>query len=99
CGWLVDAHAFVSITADSDAGHGRSAWAPHAGQTDMRFDRLLIPASRGLSLDECLRLIGGYDLRLLVEAQSSGARAFVEQFDVQRSAARSIIVSAIERTA
>jgi len=99
CGWLVDAQAFVSWSADSDAGSRQSSWAPHSGQTDMGFSNLLIPASRGLSLDECLRLIGGYDLRALVEARDASAGAFVERFDVQRSAARSMVVGAIERTA
>lgn len=29
--WIVDAHAQIAWTADSDAGSGRSLWAPHAG--------------------------------------------------------------------
>ncbi len=99
CCWLVDADALVSWSADSDAGSGLSAWAPHAGQTAMTFQRLVIPASRGLSLRECARLSAHYDVGHLVEAQDAPGGALIEQFDVQRSAARSIVVDAIERTA
>jgi hypothetical protein len=99
CGWLVDADALVSWAADSNAGARSAAWAPHAGQNTMRFDRLIIPASRGLKLDECARLTAGYDLSGLVAADRATGAALVEQFDVQRSAARSIVVGAIEQTA
>jgi hypothetical protein len=99
CGWLVDADSFVSWAADSNAGAGRSAWAPHSGQTAMRFERLLIPASRGLNVDECARLTGRYDMNYLVDARSAPHGPLVEQFDMQRSAARAIVVAAIERTA
>lgn len=100
CCWLVDADALVSWTADSNAGSGRSDWAPHSGQTTMRFENLVVPASRGLSLDECIRLTSAYDVSRLVDAQVGAAPGTIlEQFDVQRSAARSIVVSAIERTA
>lgn len=102
CCWLVDADAFVSWTADSNHGSGRSAWAPHAGQTAMRFDRLVVPASRGLTIDECAKLAGGYNLSALVPAGAHAHvahGAHVEQFDVQRSAARPILIEAIEGTA
>lgn len=99
CGWLVEAEALVSWTADSDAGSRLSSWAPHSGQTQMRFSRMLIPASRGLVLAECQRLVPQYDLRGLVPAANLGGGALVEQFDVQRSAARGIVVDAITRTA
>ncbi len=99
CGWLVDADAFVSWTADSNAGSGRSSWAPHAGQVAMRFQRLLISASRGLSLAECSKLTVRYDVSRLVEARDVAEGGLIEQFDMQRSAARAMIVSAIERTA
>jgi hypothetical protein len=99
CGWLVDADAFVSWAADSNAGSGRSAWAPHSGQNAMRFERLLIPASRGLNVAECARLTGHYDVSRLVDARTATHGALLEQFDMQRSAARATVVSAIERTA
>ena len=99
CGWLVEAEAMVSWTADSDAGSRLSSWAPHSGQTPMTFTGLLIPASRGLTLDECNRLIPTYRMAGLVDARTQSGTAVVEQFDVQRSAARSIVVDAIARTA
>jgi len=45
--WLFDANALVSWAADSNAGSGRSDWAPHSGQVKMRFDNVLVSASRG----------------------------------------------------
>ena len=56
--WAFSAEARVTWTADSDAGSGRSAWAPHSGQQDMTFQDLLVSASRGLTHAECERLAG-----------------------------------------
>ncbi len=96
CGWLVDGDAHVSWTADSDAGAGRSAWAPHAGETPLPFRNVVVPASRGLRLDECVRLVHRYDLAPLVPIGQAAPGAVVEQFDVQRSAARRNVVEALE---
>lgn len=97
--WVFDARALVSWTADTDLGAQRSRWAPHAGQTSMRFASVLVPASRGLSHDECTALTGGYDLATAAHAPNGPSDAVVERFDVQRSAARAIIARAIEATA
>jgi hypothetical protein len=101
--WVFDATALVSWTADSDAGSGRSAWAPHAGQTELEFTRLLVPASRGLTHAECNDLAPAYDVATARPPAEAAAAApegtTAEQFDVQRSAARKAIVGAIERTA
>lgn len=100
CGWLVDGDAHVSWTADSDAGSGRSEWAPHAGERPMPFRRMVVPASRGLRESECTRLVPSYDLAaLLPTASQPGALGIVEQFDVQRSVARRVVVGALEREA
>jgi hypothetical protein len=96
CGWLVDGDAYVSWAADSNAGSGRSAWAPHAGELPMPFRRIVVPASRGLRDTECGRLVPSYDLRALVPRASHPLQGVVEQFDVQRSAARRIVVDALE---
>jgi hypothetical protein len=61
-GWIVDAEALVTWTADSDDGARRSAWAPHSGQVTMRFAAICVPASRGLDDDECRLLCPYYDL-------------------------------------
>lgn len=101
--WVVDAQAGITWTADSDAGSGRSAWAPHAGQISLQFDNITVPASRGLHLDECVKLTPHYDLSRAVSADApkSGidADAVIESFDAQRSAARQQVMRAIENTA
>lgn len=96
--WVVNAQATVAWTADSDEGAKRSAWAPHAGQLPMRFDSLIIPASRGLTLDECRLLVPYYDLRR-TEPIPEGGDEVVESFDAQRSAARKQVQRAIEASA
>ena len=101
-GWLVTAQATVAWTADSDEGSRRSAWAPHAGQVPMRFDAVLVPASRGLDREECLLLAPFYDLgkAVAIETEVTGeVPAMIESFDAQRSAARAIVHRAITATA
>jgi hypothetical protein len=101
--WVVDAQAQISWTADSDAGSGRSAWAPHAGQISLQFDNLAVPATRGLRIDESIKLTPHYDLSLLVscDAERTGidADAAIESFDAQRSAARQLVMRGIENVA
>jgi len=103
-GWLVSAQATVAWTADSDDGTRRSAWAPHAGQVPMRFDAVVVPASRGLDREECRLLTPYYDLDVAVAIDAAappGAEppAMIESFDAQRSAARAIVQRAITATA
>ncbi|MGE0713044.1 MAG: hypothetical protein AB7N76_09670 [Planctomycetota bacterium] len=99
-GWVFSAEALISWTADSDAGAGRSGWAPHAGQSPMRFDRLLVSASRGLTREETHALAQSYALATgLPQPQGGGERPVIEQFDVQRSLARARIAEAIEEVA
>jgi hypothetical protein len=96
--WIFEAEAEVSWTADSDAGAGRSRWAPHAGRTPMTFRQILVPASRGLTMRECEQLTPRFDLA----AQSQGEPppgARMERFDTQRSGARRRVAAAIESTA
>ena len=40
--WIFNARALVSWAADSNADSGRASWAPHAGQTTLDFDNLLL---------------------------------------------------------
>lgn len=107
-GWLVTAEAQVAWTADSDEDAHRSAWAPHAGQVALRFDGILVPASRGLDHEECRLLVPYYDLGRAVAIPPAGEapdpdatepEAMIERFDAQRSAARSVVNRAIEATA
>ena len=95
--WLVNARAQVAWTADSDAGSGRSAWAPHAGVTAIDFGNIVVPASRGLRHDECARLAPHYDLGTV--AGATGGDVPAESFDVQRSAARRHVHRAIDALA
>ncbi len=100
--WIVNAKAQVSWTADSDAGSSRSKWAPHAGTVAIELGNIAVPASRGLTRDECARLVPHYDLAKVkgVSAPSDGEEpAMIESFDAQRSAARAIVQQAIESVA
>jgi hypothetical protein len=97
--WIFDARALISWTADSNAGAGRAAWAPWSGQQAMDFTRILVPASRGLTEQECWTLTERFDLSRATEQLVGPPGAVCESFDVQRSAARATIAAAIERVA
>jgi hypothetical protein len=103
-GWIVNANACVSWTADSDADTWRSDWAPHSGVSQLPFRNLLVSASRGLNLDEARELAPYTQLGQAVPAktapiaQMGPPNTTLEQFDTQRSAARAIISDAIEGT-
>ncbi|HLU68766.1 MAG TPA: hypothetical protein VKZ63_20940, partial [Kofleriaceae bacterium] len=102
--WIFDADADVTWAADSDAGAGRSRWAPHAGSARFTWRDILVSASRGLTSRETSRLAGGYRLdsavRIGEAGRAAGAGAIeddaIEAFDTQRSAARRLIVSTVE---
>jgi hypothetical protein len=96
--WIFDVRADVSWAADSDAGSGRSAWAPHAGRVKFDWRNVLVSASRGLAYHEVARLAPAYDLRQ-AQAVAGSAVAQVESFDVDRSAARQRILDAIHAIA
>jgi hypothetical protein len=99
-GWVFDAHALVSWTADSNAGAHRSAWAPHAGQADLVFDDVLISASRGLTDEEAYTLSPSYSLDGAVpDLETPPDEAILEAFDVQRSQARARITDGIRKAA
>jgi hypothetical protein len=97
--WIVEADAVVSWAADSNHGSGRSAWAPHAGRTDLNFDGLLVSASRGLRSSETHALTRFYDLRTATTEAMSELAPAMEGFELQRSAARREVLAAIEHTA
>ncbi len=97
-GWIFDAQALVTWTADSDAGSGRSAWAPHSGSTRFSWNNIVVSASRGLEAKEVHRLAEGYNLQTARHPDQAPG-SIIEGFDLQRSAARKTIVDAIERNA
>jgi len=99
-GWVFDADAQVTWTADSDSGARQAKWAPHAGEFLIHFDDIVVPATRGLSAAECVRLIPTYALGSGVDqptATEEGATR--ERFELPRSRARARIVEAIQGTA
>ncbi len=97
--WVFDANAAVSWTADSNEGSGRSDWAPHAGQTELEFQNILVSASRGLTKAETRALTRGYSLTVGSNARPERKGAVVEQFDVQRSEARGQVLDAASAVA
>jgi hypothetical protein len=98
-GWMFDAEAEVCWAADSDAGAGRSAWAPHAGRFSMSAKKIVVSASVGLTKAETRGLVGAYDLGKASAQPQGHPNATVEQFTVQRSAARRLISDALESVA
>lgn len=103
--WIFDARARATWAADSDAGSGRSSWAPHAGDAELSFERILVGASRGLTHDEMNGLADAYDLGPALPERSggTGSRApddvVEETFDTQRSAAREKVAHACHNVA
>lgn len=100
--WIVDARARVTWTADSNADARISGWAPHAGETSLTFDGIVVPASRGLEPVECHLLVPYYAIatRLPIDpATVTDLDAPIEGFDTQRSAARAIVQRAIVQSA
>ncbi|MGE0784664.1 MAG: zinc ribbon domain-containing protein [Sandaracinaceae bacterium] len=95
-GWTFDCQALVSWTADSNAGAGRSAWAPHAGQSPLSMRAVLVSASRGLTREETSVLTPHFDLASAQPQPHEMPDALIERFDVQRSAARSIVAEAVK---
>lgn len=99
-GWVVNADALITWTADSDAGAQRAKWAPHSGELRTMLQGLLIPASRGLTAVECSRLIPAYSPGSNSDdAQPQDPEAVLERFELPRSAARSTVIETIRRQA
>ncbi|MEZ4448002.1 MAG: hypothetical protein R3B09_00900 [Nannocystaceae bacterium] len=98
-GWVFDAQVVVSWCCDSEAGSRRAAWAPHAGQGALDLQRVLVPASRGLSDEECRAIAGGYNVASAGPPPPAEEGVLLERFDVQRSAARAAIAAGLERAA
>ena len=97
-GWVFDAEATVTWAADSDADARRSEWAPHSGQTELRFDDVVVSASRGLAARETEWLIPTYDLETAQDAaREPEPGTSVERFDLPRSAARGRVGAFIEQ--
>lgn len=97
--WIFDARARVTWAADSNAGSGRSAWAPHSGDTEIAFERILIGASRGLEDKEMTALASAYDLGPSTSNPTRDDSVLEETFDVQRTAARERVARACEAIA
>ena len=96
-GWVFDAQAEVSWAADTDHDTHRSDWAPHAGRTEISYDDVVVPASRGLSRDEIALLLPSYDLGSVDGGIDLIVDATLERFDVPRSTARARLIQAVER--
>lgn len=100
-GWVVQARAAVTWTADSNEGRIHADWAPHSGEVVLDFHGICVPATRGLTPAECERLIPHYNMARAVpiDQRGPGEPAVLESFDAQRSYARVVAQRAIERFA
>lgn len=101
-GWVFDARATVSWAADTDQDSHRSDWAPHAGQTELDYDDVVVPATRGLTQEEIALLLPSYDLgsaAAVADLVDLVDHATLERFDVPRSTARARLVKAVELVA
>ncbi|MEM6992402.1 MAG: zinc ribbon domain-containing protein [Myxococcota bacterium] len=98
-GWMFEAEGSMTWAADSNAGSRRSDWAPHSGAAPLSLRNVVVPASRGLTEAECRGLVRRYDISNAAPEPHGHAGATVEQFAVQRSAARRIITKALEASA
>jgi hypothetical protein len=99
-GWVFLADALVSWAGDSDYERRKADWAPHAGQLEMPFRDILVPATRGLSEAEATHLTSSYRLdSARDQPEGTGGRPTVEQFDIRRSAARHRVAEAMSRLA
>ena len=96
--WVFDADAKISWSADSNAGAGLSSWAPHAGQHSLRFDDIVVSASRGLTAEETNSLVNYYQLETIEPLDTVDITAR-EHFDAQRSMARTVIAAHLEKRA
>lgn len=97
--WVFDAESFVSWAADSNADSHRSAWAPHAGQSNVNFDNILASASRGLSPGEVGVITPGMNLSSVRDNPEGAQDATLEQFDMQRSQARGTVTATLNTIA
>lgn len=97
--WVFDADTRISWTADSNAGSRRSSWAPHAGQTNVRFSNILSSASRGISTEEAVAVSRGVDLNTCQATPVGNEHATLEQFDVPRSQARQRVYHTLQNLA
>ena len=97
-GWVVDANVFATWTADSNAGADKAKWAPHSGELQSQFSGLIIPATRGLSANECARLIPTYAIKSATAPSEDGnEQVELERFEMPRSFARARIIGVLER--
>src|SRR5690606_13444885 len=83
----------------SDQGGHHADWAPWSGQSPLTLQSVLVSASRGLTEAETRALAPSFDLSSVAAQPHVMEGATIERFDVQRSAARRILASAIEATA
>jgi hypothetical protein len=90
--WVLSAHAQVHLTAD-EHGAGRNApWGPTVRSFELPLKGVLVPASRGLAIEE-IAALERYDANLTFPTPPPGA--LLEDFGVTRSAARQAIVHGV----
>lgn len=91
-GWVVTAESAVHVTADLSGAGRRAAWGPLVRSFSRPLRGLLVPATRGLTLEEVASL-RSYDVSTASATPPTGA--LLEDYGLTRSAARAAIGEAV----
>jgi hypothetical protein len=91
-GWVVTGESQAQVTADRSGAGRRASWGPLVQGFTRPLDGLLVPATRGLTLEEVVSL-QSYDVSPAIPTPPPGA--LLEDYGLTRSAARAAIAEAV----
>lgn len=94
--WIVSGQSKVHFTADEDGAGYKATYGPRVGNFDRPLQGLLVPATRGLTIEEIASL---HDFDLSTAAAAPPAGVLLEDYGVTRSAARAAIGEAVRNDA
>lgn len=94
--WIVSGQSKVHFTADEDGAGHRASWGPRVGNFDRPLQGKLVPATRGLTIEEIASL---HDYDPSTAEATPPAGVLLEDYGVTRSAARAAIGEAVRNDA